>query len=426
MYLKVLNMQYYPVIIVGAGIAGLTCAYYLHQKSVPFIVLESADEVGGRVRTDHVNGYLLDRGFQIFLTSYPEARKLLDYNALNLNAFRSGAIIRQGKRFVQLVNPLKEPLAALPDLFSPVGSLLDKIKILKLAAELRSKTNEEIFSMPASSTIDYLKMSGWSDQIIENFFKPFFGGVFLERELITSSNFFKFVFKQFAVSDAALPSAGIQAIPEQLAAKLPEGTVRKNTFVKGITDNEVCLSNGEILQAGSIVLAVDAAAAAKLQGSAHKLQFNNTSCVYFAAPHSPLDTPMLVINGNGQSLINNMCVPSDIAPTYAPPGKSLISVSIVKPHSLTDSDLIQTITLELVQWFGAQVHQWQHLKTYHIPQALPVFTAEDSSAKDRQLSEYLFRCGDYTTYPSLNAAMQSGREVASIIAEKIGGLVAGN
>jgi protoporphyrinogen oxidase len=386
-------------------------------------MVESADEVGGRVRTERVNGFLLDRGFQIFLTSYPEAKKILDYQALGLKAFRSGAIIRQEKGFVQLVNPLKEPLAALPDLFSPVGSLLDKVRIVKLVAQLKSKTNEEIFAQPASSTIHFLKSYGWSDRIIENFFKPFFGGVFLERELHTSSNFFQFVFKQFAASDAVLPAAGIQAIPEQLAAQLPERVIRKSARVKGITENVVHLTNGETLQADNIVLAVDASAAAKILGLNQKLHFNNTTCVYFAAPRSPLDTPMLVINSNGQNLINNLCVPSDVAPSYAPEGKSLISVSIVKPHTFTDQELVQTIYMELSAWFGRRVYDWQHLKTYHIPQALPAFTATDSSAKDIQLSEYLFRCGDYTAYPSLNAAMQSGREVASIIAERVGGVV---
>jgi protoporphyrinogen oxidase len=418
-------MQHFTVIIIGAGVAGLTCANYLHQKSLPFVLLESSDEVGGRVRTDQVDGFKMDRGFQIFLTSYPEAKRILDYDALQLKAFRSGAVIRQKDRFIQLVNPLKEPLSALPDLFSPVGSLLDKIKILKIVAELGSKTIEEIFAQPAVSTIDFLKKYGWSQKMIENFFKPFFGGVFLERDLLTSSNFFEFVFKQFAVSDAVLPAAGIQAIPDQLAAKLPSGTIRTKTQVKGIEGNTVYLTTGESLHGDNIVLAVDAAAAAKLHKSAHKLQFNNTSCLYFEAPVSPLNTPMLVINGNEPCLINNMCVPSDIAPSYAPPGKALISVSIVKHHTLSEEELIEGVYKELTEWYGGQVQQWKHLRTYHIPQALPAFTAAEPSNKKLQLSDHLFRCGDYTAYPSLNAAMQTGREVASLVAEKIEGLVAG-
>jgi phytoene dehydrogenase-like protein len=417
-------MQHYPVIIIGAGVAGLTCAIYLKQKSIPFVLLESSDEVGGRVRTDRVDGFLLDRGFQIFLTSYPEAKRVLNYEALQLKAFRSGATIRQDNRFIQLVNPLKEPLSALPDLFSPVGSLLDKIKIVKLVAELGGKSNEEIFAQPATSTIDYLIKYGWSPRIIENFFKPFFGGVFLERELKTSSNFFQFVFKQFAVSDATLPSAGIQAIPDQLAAQLPAQSIRKGTRVRSVEGNKVYLANGERLQADSIVLAVDAGSAWDLQVPTQARGFNYTSCLYFAAPASPLDTPMLVINGNGESLINNMCVPSDIAPSYAPPGKSLISVSIVKPHTFTNEELTQSVVTELAGWYGDQVHQWKHLKTYHLPHALPSYTAKDSF-EGLQLSGSVFRCGDYTAYPSLNGAMQTGRLVASMVEEKIAGLVAG-
>lgn len=415
-------MQHHPVVIIGAGIAGLTCATYLYRKTVPFILIESSEQVGGRVKTDRINGFQLDRGFQVFLTSYPEAKKVLDYEELRLQAFRSGAIVRQNNKSFQLVNPLKEPLAAVSDLFSPVGTLADKIRILRFAAGLSSKKDEDIFNQTAVSTYDYLKKYGWSEQIIDNFFKPFFGGVFLERELITSSNFFEFVFKQFAVSDATLPMKGIQAIPEQLAAKLPVEVIRKGITVKGLENNKIYLSNGEVLVADFIVLAADATPAAQLQGKDQHIPFNNTSCMYFEAPLSPLQTPMLVINSDRNNLINNFCVPSDIASAYAPAGKSLISVSIIKQHTYSDEQLNEKVINELTQWFGSQVNEWNHLKTYHIPQALPSFRPGDNAAKNLKISESMFRCGDYTAYPSLNAAMQTGREVASMVAERVGGL----
>jgi protoporphyrinogen oxidase len=417
-------MSHHSVIIIGGGIAGLTCATYLQRQSVPFVLLESAEELGGRVRTDKVNGFQLDRGFQIFLTSYPEAKQILEYDALQFQPFRSGAIIRKDGRFLQLVNPLKEPFAAIPDLLSPIGSLLDKIKILKLVAELKAKTVDQIFSQPDSRTKHFLQNYGFSEKIIQQFFQPFFGGVFLERELDTSSNFFQFVFKQFAVSDAVLPMKGMQAIPEQLAAKLPAGSVRKGIAVKSIQEREVCLSNGEVLTADCIVLAVDVSSVNKLLGKEKEVAFNDTTCVYFSASQSPLETPMLVINSHERNLVNHVCVPSDIASAYASAGKSLISVNIIKPHSYGEEELITQVKTELTQWFGEQVHTWQHVRTYFIPQALPAYTPDTRHKKKLKLSDSLYTCGDYTAYPSLNGAMQSGREVASLVAETIKGIVA--
>ncbi|MDO1448735.1 NAD(P)/FAD-dependent oxidoreductase [Rhodocytophaga aerolata] len=419
-------MSHHSVIIIGAGIAGLTCATYLERQSVPFVMLEAAEEVGGRVRTDLVDGFQLDRGFQIFLTSYPEAKQILSYDALQFQPFRSGAIIRKEGRFLQLVNPLKEPLAAIPDLITPIGSLLDKIKILKLVAELKAKTIDEIFSQPDSRTKHFLQKYGFSEKIIQQFFQPFFGGVFLERELSTSSNFFQFVFKQFAVSDAVLPMKGIQAIPKQLVAKLPAGSIRKGIAVKLVKDNQVYLSNGEVLTADCVVMAVDATSVNKLLGKNQEYAFNDTTCVYFNAPHSPLETPMLVINSDETSLVNHVCVPSDIAPAYAPAGKSLISVNIIKPYSFGEEELIKQVRAELTQWFGEQVHTWQHLRTYSIPQALPSYTPDTQYDPRVKQSDTLYTCGDYTAYPSLNGAMQSGREVAGLVAEKIKGTLTSN
>ncbi|QHT66334.1 FAD-dependent oxidoreductase [Rhodocytophaga rosea] len=409
-------MESYPVVIIGAGVAGLTCAHYLHKKQIPFILIESSADVGGRIWTDKIDGFLLDKGFQVFLTSYPEAKHILNYDSLDLKAFRSGAIIRQNKRFVKLVNPLKEPFLAFSALFSPVGSLPDKFRILQLTQELKDLQEDEIFAQKATSTLDFLKSYGWSEKMIDSFFKPFFGGVFLERELNTSSNFFRFVFKQFAASDAVLPAGGIQEIPRQLAASLPANSIRTNTPVKHINGSTVELISGEQIQARNLVVAVDELASAGLLGNKIQPVFNATSCIYFSANRSPLDTDMLVINSEEQGLINNLCVPSDIAPAYAPSGKALISVSIVKKHSFTEAQLVEKVKEELVAWYGNEVLSWQHLKTYSLPQALPAFPASEPAKKNLKWNDTTFICGDYMAYPSLNGAMATGRQVAESIA----------
>ena len=408
----------YPIVIVGGGMAGLTCACYLQQTNRESLILEAADAVGGRVRTDRFDGFRLDRGFQILLTSYPEARQLLDYDALDLRAFRSGAIIRQKERsggFTEMPNPVKEPLGVFKALTAPVGTLADKLRLVELMRDVNEVTRaEDFFKDDAISTLCYLQDYGWSDEMVANFFRPFFGGVFLENELITSSNFFRFVFKQFYNGDAVLPERGMQAIPEQLAAKLPAESLRLNAPVAAIEGQIVRLENGETIQADKIVIATDAATADRLLGNKQKREFNVTTCTYFAAQRSPSTKKMIVLNPHQLSAVDHLCVPSDVAPDYAPAGQSLVSVSTQGLELADEAKLAEDIKMELSEWFGEEVRGWRHLRSYHLPQALVKFEA-GSRGEALQLAPNLYRCGDYAAYPSLNAAMQTGREVAEMI-----------
>ncbi|MPR34607.1 NAD(P)/FAD-dependent oxidoreductase [Salmonirosea aquatica] len=405
----------YPIIIIGGGVAGLACARYLHQAGVVPRVLEASDAVGGRVRTDVLDGFRLDRGFQILLTAYPEARRLLHYDALNLQAFRSGAMIRQDNGFTEMPNPLREPLTVFKALTASVGTLGDKLRLVELMREVNTVARaEDFFRDQDTTTLAYLQNYGWSPQMIATFFEPFFGGVFLENDLITSSNFFRFVFKQFYNGEAVLPAKGMQAIPEQLAAGLPAGTLRLNSPVAALEGQTILLKNGETIRAETVVLATDAATADRLLGASQKRQYNVTTCTYFAANRSPSTKKMLILNPNRLSVVHHLCVPSDVAFGYAPDGQSLISVSTQGLDLADDAKLAADIRLELGKWFGDEVKDWRHLRTYHLPQALVRYEA-GSTPESLQLAPGLYRCGDYTAYPSLNAALQTGREVAEMI-----------
>jgi phytoene dehydrogenase-like protein len=403
------------VIIIGAGIAGLTCAKYLKDRGIQSLILEASDGVGGRVKTDLHEGFLLDRGFQILLTAYPEAQRLLNYQALDLQAFKSGAMIRdiQKNDFSVVANPFKEPSKIWSSLTSNVGTLADKMRILRLILET-GNVQEEVFENKGIPTIEYLRIYGFSDNMIQQFFRPFFGGVFLENELSTSANFFKYIFGKFYEGDAVIPAKGIEQIAKQIGKMLYIGTVKLNTKVVRIDGNRVYLDNGDRLFGEKIVLATDGFQADKLLGKIADRKFNATTCTYFSADHSPLKEKMLVLNPNRSSMVHNLCVPSDIAPAYAPDGKSLISVSTQGFNLYDEHELAKNIKRELTTWYGKEVQDWQHLKTYHIPQALPNF---DQSHIDNSLkiSDILYQCGDATAYPSLNAAMATGRKVAEMI-----------
>ncbi|MGV3589720.1 MAG: protoporphyrinogen/coproporphyrinogen oxidase [Adhaeribacter sp.] len=412
-------MEHYPVIIIGAGLAGLSCATYLAKAEQPFLLLEGSNTIGGRIRTDRYKGYLLDYGFQVFLANYPEARKLLNYETLDLKAFRSGALIKQKAGFLKVVHPLKEPSQLFPTLLSGVGTLADKFRILQLGTQTIPAPDEKLLQGDNGlSTMAYLRQQGFSDKIINTFFAPFFGDVYLNRELKPSSNFFRFLFKYFATSDVTLPAQGIEAIPAQLAAKLPAGSIRTNSPVAALTDNnEITLVNGQKLKAGILVIATDATAAAHLLGEAPPLLFNQTTCTYFTADESPDSSKLLILNPNSQSVVHNLSVPSDISSDYAPAGKALISVSTHVAHGLSPENLAIKIKEELKGWFGEPVENWRYLKTYFIPEALPP-TAPNPAKPSLQLGPNRYRCGDYLAYPSQNASLATGRLVAEAITGK--------
>ncbi len=390
--------------------AGLTCAKYLKDAGIDATVLEASDAVGGRVRTDEIDGFKLDRGFQVFLTSYPEAEKLLDYTALNLSKLPSGARIRNGEDFFVMPNPLKNIWTTPQALTAPVGGLLDKIHVFQMNLDTR-KINDPADLRSGKSTMAFLKNYGYSEQMIERFFVPFFGGVFLERELATNSTFFRFLYGMFAKGDVTVPAEGMQAIPEQLANYLSPKQIRLNTKVQKIDSETVYLENGEKIEAEKIIVATDANTAAELLGDLSATEFNGTTCMYFAGDSS-LDLksePYLIINSNKDEIINHIFPASDSVENYAPDGKTLISVNMVGNKSVSEED----VKAELKKWFGNK--DWKHLKTYKIPDALPTFNEDLSDKKDLKIGEHLYRCGDYTAYPSLNAAMKTGREVAEMI-----------
>ncbi|RYY20947.1 MAG: FAD-dependent oxidoreductase [Cytophagaceae bacterium] len=420
-----MNPAQNPIIIIGAGMAGLACANWLHRAGRPVLVLEAADAVGGRVRTDVTpDGFRLDRGFQILLTDYPEARRMLDYGALDLQKYQSGAVIRLADgRETTLQNPLQAPLAAFTALASPIGTLPDKLLIAKLALALQGQSPEALLAKPAETTLAYLRHYGWSEQIIDRFFRPFFGGVYLDRELSTASNFFEFVFQQFARGDAAVPALGMQQLPEQLAARLPAGTVRLNTPVAAVLDGgrAMRLASGETLAAAATVLATDGPAAARLLGNAFPapatLAARPTTCTYFATPGAAPShgRKLLHLNAAPSSLVHNVAFPAEVSAAVAPAGQGLVSVSTHGEHGLSDEDLTERLRPELAAWFGPAAAQWRHLRTYRIEQALPVYGPGQPVQQPLRLGDALLRCGDWVAYPSLNAALGTGRQVAEML-----------
>lgn len=413
-------MSQKPVVVIGAGMAGLSCALDLAAAGVPCTILEAADGPGGRVRTDRVDGFLLDRGFQVLQTAYPEVKARLDLPALKLSRFFPGALVRLGGRFHKIGDPFRRPDAALSTLLAPVGSWDDKLAIGRLKRYVQEGSLEELWNRPETSTREALRRHGFSDRIVDTFFRPFLAGIFLERELATSSRFFEFVFRMFSEGNAALPARGMGAVAEQLATRLPAGTLRLNTRVEALAEGGVRLASGETLAAKAVVVAADLPEASRLLPGLTPPGRRGTACLYFAASEPPIKKPILVLDGEGSGPINNLCVPSAVAPTYAPAGQSLISASTVGIPEQDDAALEKAVRAQLTSWFGPGVAGWRHLKTYRLPFSLPARASLDPAALPVHPSAGLYVCGDHRETPSLQGAMASGRRAAAAVLEDQG------
>src|SRR6478609_756689 len=323
----------YDVIIIGAGIAGLSAALRLHRKGLKVCVLESSDRVGGRMKTDqHPDGFLLDHGFHIFLTAYPEAQEILNYDDLKLKAFVNGAMIRMENGFTKVTDPLRHPEEVFNSLFSPVAEPFDKLKLLKLRSRLLMQSETLRLKRPETTTLDALRNAGFSKSMIEQFFRPFLAGIFLDPQLNTSSRFFEFVFSMLSRGSSTLPANGIATIPEQIASRLPGDMIQLNTTVQHISEQSVQLANGDSMEASAILLAVEPWSLPRLINQNHDEELTPDAqamrCLYFSvdADKAPINEAILLLNGTGEGLINNMCIPSLVAPSYAPAGKALISI----------------------------------------------------------------------------------------------------
>ncbi len=394
-------------IVVGAGLAGLACAVELAEAGRTVAVLEASDGPGGRVRTDDVEGFRLDRGFQIYLTAYPEGRRLLDYDALDLRPFHPGALVRHGGAFHRVGDPIRRPGDLLTTLRAPVGSIADKLRTGWLW-RLRFRDASTLLTGMDVTTADELDRLGFGQAMVERFWRPLFAGIQLDPDLEAPARTFRFIFSMLAAGDAAVPARGMQEIPDQLAARLPDGALRFGARVSAAGPNGVILESGERLEARAVVVATEAPEAARLT-SLDDPGSRGVTCVYFAAPESPLGEPMLVLDGEGEGPVNNLAVMSDVAPAYAPPGRALVAAACVPGGR---DGLEAAARAQLRGWFGTAVDGWQHLRTYHIPHAQPAHRPPFTPVQPARLPSGVYVAGDHRATASINGALASGARAA--------------
>ncbi|SEF65193.1 Flavin containing amine oxidoreductase [Halpernia humi] len=403
------------ICIIGAGISGLIAAQTLEKEGFSPTILEATNSVGGRVKTDIVEGYQLDHGFQVLLTSYPAAKKFLDYKALELQKFLPGATIFNEGKAQTIGDPLRDFSLLFPTIFAGNIPIVDKVKILQLNLKLKSKSLDEIFAEKEISTLEYLRNFGFSQKAISQFFKPFFTGIFLENKLETSSRMFEFVYKMFGEGNAALPKAGIQAIPDHLFKNLKSTRILFNTKVSSVKDGEITLENGEILESDFTIIATDLG---NLLSESNKKSTTWKSCktLYFETEKRVIEKPLIGLLANENSPINNIFYHKSLA-TESHSKNELLSVTVIDSKHLNENELIKVVKLDLKKHFNIDVLRL--IKMYEIPQALPDLKNLKYSLKpsETRYSSQIFLAGDTLLNGSLNAAMLSGESAANAVLE---------
>ncbi len=415
------------IIIVGAGLAGLTCAKVLSENGAEVEVLEASDGVGGRVRTDECDGFLLDRGFQVYFTAYPAASRHLDHEALDLRPFDPGAVIRRGRKRAVLADPLRDPGAIIPSVFSDVAGLRDKLLTLRLAAsaapgniEAAGEWGGDPESEGDGSGEDYLRRVGFSEKFINGFFRPFYGGIFLDRGLSTSAKVLRFTFRMLATGKTAVPSRGMGEIPRQLASRLPQGAIRLNTPVRellreGDRVRGVRTEEGES-EADAVVLAAEGPEAARLYGIDAPREPLGQLCVYYSATPGALGGKKIQLNAE-EGFLNNAVEISQVAPGYAPEGRALISaVALGEGNlSLSDEEVYRRGMEDLARW--APEADLEPLAVYRIPfaQFAQPPGVHASLPGNRTESPGLYLAGEYTEDSSINGSMLSGERAAAAV-----------
>ena len=397
-------------LVVGAGLAGLTAAKVLSQSGREVLLLEKSDGVGGRVRTDQYKDFLLDRGFQVLLTAYPELPKHLNLSLLELHSFESGATIFSDGHFSKVGDPFRNVSSIMSTAFTKTIGIQDKIKLLKLRNSLIGRKKIYFQQKDDKRILETFEELGFTSKAIISFFKPLVGGIQLDPSLSGSTRLCFLVLKMLFIGDAAIPSRGMGAISEQLSKQINESSIRLTSSVDKVEGKKVILESGESFLPSNLIIATEGPATAKLLGQESPLS-RSVSCIYFSAPQAPSSSKAILLNGEKNGPALNVAIMSNISPSYSKNGKALIAVAIpntIKPDSM------ENVLIQMRKWFGDSVDSWEHIKTYSIEHGQPDLRPGDPFRKSIKNSEGVYICGDHRDTPSIQGALVSGRRTAEI------------
>lgn len=419
------------VLVIGGGVAGLVCARTLHRKGYEVTLIEATDGLGGRVRSDQVDGFILDRGFQVLFTAYPAVQRQLQLAALNLRAFDPGAlVVWQGRHFV-LTDPLRDrdPAALAGAVLAPIVPFSDKLRTLQVALRMRRHTIDDLLAGPDRTTIEELRALGFSTQMIDRFFRPFFGGIFLDRSLQTSAKCFRFNFKMMSDGETVVPNRGMGAIAEQLATDLhTAGRIRLNTRAVALVEESgrVCgvrLADGSTMMADAVVLATPAPETARLSGLPMPEGQLGSACVWLATRQPLYRGKKLILNADEKAFVNTLAPMSAVAPGYAPAGWHLYAAAILGVPEQDDSTVVARTMVDLNRMFSNEATATTALANARILRVDRIPFSQfrqppglhPNLPDNRTERRCLYLASEVTEASSINAAMLSGERCAEAI-----------
>lgn len=404
------------VAIVGAGLAGLAAARVLQDAGRQVIVLEASDGVGGRVRSDVVDGCVLDRGFQVVLTAYPELDRQLDVAALDLQPFDPGALVWFGDRMHRVGDPLRMPRSLFSSAIAPIGGVADKARLIRLQRRLRRADPRRLLRGDDVSTIAALRQEGFGPAMIDRFFRPLIGGIQLDDQLTASRRMFDVILHCLTVGESAVPATGMQAIPDQMARHLAPATVALSAPVVSVGNGELTTGDGHRVAADRVIVATEGPAAARLLGIS-PVASRSASCVWFAADRPPVSDRLIILDGARSGPALNVAVMTNVAPGYGADGTAVIAAAC---PGVAATDLEPAVRTQLRRWFGAEVDQWRHLRTDAIEHGQPDHRPPFHPRRSIALGDGLFVCGDHRDTPSIQGALFSGRRCGEAVVRSLG------
>ncbi|MDF3301320.1 NAD(P)/FAD-dependent oxidoreductase [Streptomyces tropicalis] len=395
------------VLVIGAGVAGLACARDLLGSGLTVRVLEASDGVGGRMRSDRVDGFVVDRGFQVFNTSYPQVRRRLTLRDLWLRPFTPGVLVHTGRGRLRFTDPTRRP-RTLPDLLpGRLAGPRDLVALGLLSGRDLLAPVDRIKRAADRTTRTELASAGFSDTFVERFFRPFLSGVFLEDELETSGRFFHLVWRSMLRGTLCLPAAGIGAVPQALAAALPSGTVHTGAAVERLTDDGILLAGGGTAAARAVVVATGPGPAAALLPGLEVPATRVVTTYYHVAPSSPLGEPTLLVDE--QRRVLNTCVLSDVVPGYAPRGSALVATSVLGGDGEGREGAVRTALADL---YATDTGGWELLTVRTVTDALPAMPPPQPLLRTSRVAPGRYVCGDHRATGSVQGALASGSRAA--------------